>query len=85
MAKEREDSFADDPLEEINLDNDDLDDLLGDAGKEASNSDASEEAGDDLLSSDDLLEEDDLLNADDLEPESSDSESDPDKSAEISE
>ena len=85
MAKEREDSFADDPLEEINLDNDDLDDLLGDAGKEDSNSDSSDEADDDLLSSDDLLEEDDLLNADDLEPESSDSESDQDNSAEISE
>ena len=80
MAKEREDSFADDPLEEINLDNDDLDDLLGDAGKEDSNSDSSDEADDDLLSSDDLLEEDDLLNADDL-----DSESDQDNSAEISE
>ena len=85
MAKEREDSFADDPLEEINLDNDDLDDLLGDAGKEDSNSDSSDEADDDLLNSDDLLEEDDLLSADDLEPESSDSESDPDNSAEISE
>ncbi len=85
MAKEREDSFADDPLEEINLDNDDLDDLLGDAGKEDSNSDSSDEADDDLLSSDDLLEEDDLLSADDLEPESSDSESDQDNSAEISE
>ena len=85
MAKEREDSFADDPLEEINLDNDDLDDLLGDADKEDSNSDSSDEADDDLLSSDDLLEEDDLLSADDLEPESSDSESDQDNSAEISE
>ena len=85
MAKEREDSFADDPLEEINLDNDDLDDLLGDAGKEDSSSDSSDEADDDLLSSDDLLEEDDLLSADDLEPESSDSESDQDNSAEISE
>ncbi|MEC7921972.1 MAG: hypothetical protein VX496_01100, partial [Planctomycetota bacterium] len=84
MAKEREDSFADDPLEEINLDNDDLDDLLGDAGKEDSDTKSSDEADDDLLSSDDLLEDDDLLSADDLEPETSDSESDPDNSAEIS-
>ena len=84
MAKEREDSFADDPLEEINLDNDDLDDLLGDAGKEDSDTKSSDEADDDLLSGDDLLEDDDLLSADDLEPETSDSESDPDNSAEIS-
>ncbi|MEE3198846.1 MAG: hypothetical protein VX254_02360 [Planctomycetota bacterium] len=84
MAKEREDSFADDPLEEINLDNDDLDDLLGDADKEDSDTKSSDEADDDLLSSDDLLEDDDLLSADDLEPETSDSESDPDNSAEIS-
>jgi len=29
MANENKDSFADDPLEEIHLDDDDLDDLLG--------------------------------------------------------
>jgi len=73
MSKEREDSFADDPLEEINLDNDDLDDLLGDSGKEDSNTESSDEADDDLLSDDDL------------EPEESDSEGDQDSSAEITE
>ena len=31
MSKEREDSFADDPPEEIKLDNDDLEDPLGDS------------------------------------------------------
>ena len=79
MSKEREDSFADDPLEEINLDNDDLDDLLGDAGEENSNAESSDETDDDLLSGDDLL------NADDLEPEESGSEGDQGSSAEISE
>ena len=33
MANENEDSFPDDPLEEINLDDDDLDDLLGEGGE----------------------------------------------------
>jgi len=79
MSKEREDSFADDPLEEINLDNDDLDDLLGDGGEEDSKTESSDEADDDLLSSDDLLSEDDL------EPEAADAEADQDNSAEISE
>ncbi|MFP6632411.1 MAG: hypothetical protein VCD16_07225 [Planctomycetota bacterium] len=56
MANENEDSFADDPLEEINLDDDDLDDLLGEGGAENTNDDSSED--DDLLSDDDLLEVD---------------------------
>lgn len=56
MANENEDSFADDPLEEINLDDDDLDDLLGEGGAENTNDDSSE--NDDLLSDDDLLEVD---------------------------
>ena len=54
MANENEDSFADDPLEEINLDDDDLDDLLGEGDAENTNDDSSED--DDLLSDDDLLE-----------------------------
>ncbi len=56
MANENEDSFADDPLEEINLDDDDLDDLLGEGGAENTNDDSSED--DDLLSDEDLLEVD---------------------------
>ena len=56
MANENEDSFADDPLEEINLDDDDLDDLLGEGGTENTNDDSSED--DDLLSDEDLLEVD---------------------------
>ena len=56
MANENEDSFADDPLEEINLDDDDLDDLLGEGDAENTNDDSSED--DDLLSDDDLLEVD---------------------------
>lgn len=79
MSNEREDSFADDPLKEIDLDNDDLDDLLGDSGKEDSNKESSDEGDDDLLSGDDLLDEEDL------EPESDNSESDQENSAEISE
>ena len=55
MANEHEDSLPGDSPEEINLDDDDLDDLLG--GKEKNeNSDA--DADDDLLSDDDLLEAD---------------------------
>lgn len=54
MANENEDSFADDPLEEINLDDDDLDDLLGEGDAENTNDDSSKD--DDLLSDDDLLE-----------------------------
>lgn len=79
MSKEREDSFTDDPLEEINLDNDDLDDLLGDAGEEDSNKESSDEADDDLQSSDDLFDEKDLKSK------SSDSEAGEENSAEISE
>ena len=56
MANENEDSFADDPLEELNLDNDDLDDLLGEGDAKNTNDDSSE--GDDLLSDEDLLEVD---------------------------
>ena len=51
MANENEDSFPDDPLEEINLDDDDLDDLLGEGGAENTNDDSSED--DDLLSDED--------------------------------
>ena len=54
MANENEDSFPDDPLEEINLDDDDLDDLLGEGGAENTNDDSSED--DDLLSDEDLVE-----------------------------
>ena len=54
MANENEDSFADDPLEEINLDDDDLDDLLGEGDAENTNDDSSED--DDLLSDEDLVE-----------------------------
>lgn len=56
MANENEDSFADDPLEEIHLDDDDLDDLLGEGDAENTNGDSSED--DDLLSDEDLLEVD---------------------------
>ena len=54
MANENEDSFPDDPLEEINLDDDDLDDLLGEGDAENTNDDSSED--DDLLSDEDLLD-----------------------------
>ena len=54
MANENKDSFADDPLEEIHLDDDDLDDLLGEGGAENTNDDSSED--DDLLSDEDLVE-----------------------------
>jgi hypothetical protein len=56
MANENKDSFADDPLEEIHLDDDDLDDLLGEGDAENTNDDSSED--DDLLSDEDLLEVD---------------------------
>ena len=71
MANEHEDSLPDDPPEEINLDNDDLDDLLG--GKEK-NEHSDADADDDLLSDDDLLEAD-----------SSDEDSGKEDGAEISE
>ena len=71
MANEHEDSLPDDPPEEINLDNDDLDDLLG--GKEK-NEHSDADADDDLLSDDDLLEAD-----------SSDEDSGEEDGAEISE
>lgn len=71
MANEYEDSLPDDPPEEINLDDDDLDDLLG--GKEK-NEHSDADAGDDLLSDEDLLEVD-----------SSDEDSGEEDGAEISE
>ena len=71
MANEHEDSLPDDPPEEINLDDDDLDDLLG--GKEK-NEHSDADADDDLLSDEDLLEAD-----------SSDEDSGEEDGAEISE